>query len=95
MSWPLSLDVQRPSILNIKNINLDIKYLKNRPYTELSGGERQLVMIAHILVQALEMILLDELTNHLDVYYQSYLMKKLRQLSRQNFTVITTCKIPI
>ena len=82
MSWPLSLDEQRQFILNIKNINLDIKHLKNRPYTELSGGERQFVMIAHILVQAPKMILLDELTNHLDVYYQSYLMKKLRQLSR-------------
>lgn len=75
-------------------VDLDIEHLKERPYTELSGGERQLVMIARILVQAPKVILLDEPTNHLDVYYQSYLMKKLRQLSRQNFTVIAIMHDP-
>lgn len=75
-------------------LDLDIEHLKERPYTELSGGERQLVMIARILVQAPKVILLDEPTNHLDVYYQSYLMKKLRQLSRQNFTVIAIMHDP-
>ena len=75
-------------------MDLDIEHLKDRPYTELSGGERQLVMIARILVQAPKVILLDEPTNHLDVYYQSYLMKKLRQLSRQNFTVIAIMHDP-
>lgn len=74
--------------------DLDIEHLKERAYTELSGGERQLVMIARILVQAPQVILLDEPTNHLDVYYQSYLMKKLRQLSRQNFTVIAIMHDP-
>ena len=33
-------------------LDLDIEHLRDRPYTELSGGERQLVMIARILVQA-------------------------------------------
>jgi len=73
---------------------LDIGHLKHQAYTELSGGERQLVMIARILVQAPKVILLDEPTNHLDVYYQSYLMKKLRQLSRQNYTVIAIMHDP-
>lgn len=73
---------------------LDIGHLKHQAYTELSGGERQLVMIARILVQAPQVILLDEPTNHLDVYYQSYLMKKLRQLSRQNYTVIAIMHDP-
>lgn len=74
--------------------DLDIEHLADRAYTELSGGERQLVMIARILVQSPKIILLDEPTNHLDVYYQSYLMKKLRQLSRQNFTVIAIMHDP-
>ncbi len=70
------------------------RYRPSKSDWELSGGERQLVMIARILVQAPKVILLDEPTNHLDVYYQSYLMKKLRQLSRQNFTVIAIMHDP-
>ena len=94
---PLSADIglqSQTGRVDQALLDLDIEHLRDRPYTELSGGERQLVMIARILVQAPKVILLDEPTNHLDVYYQSYLMKKLRQLSRQNFTVIAIMHDP-
>jgi iron complex transport system ATP-binding protein len=73
---------------------LEISHLINRPYTELSGGEQQLVMIARVLVQNPAIILLDEPTNHLDVYYQTFVLDKLRKLSESNFTVIAIMHDP-
>lgn len=73
---------------------LEITHLIDRPYTELSGGEQQLVMIARVLVQDPPIIMLDEPTNHLDVYYQTYVLEKLRGLSQQNFTVVAIMHDP-
>lgn len=73
---------------------MEITHLIDRPYTELSGGEQQLVMLARVLVQNPPIILLDEPTNHLDIYYQTYVMQKLKNLSRNGFTVIVIMHDP-
>ncbi|MFT2008545.1 ABC transporter ATP-binding protein [Pontibacter sp. 13R65] len=73
---------------------LGISHLANRPYTELSGGEQQLVMIARVLVQNPRIILLDEPTNHLDIYYQTYVLEKLKNLTENNLTVIAIMHDP-
>ncbi|SFH31391.1 ABC transporter ATP-binding protein [Pontibacter chinhatensis] len=73
---------------------LGISHLADRPYTELSGGEQQLVMIARVLVQHPRIILLDEPTNHLDVYYQTYVLEKLKKLTENNLTVIAIMHDP-
>jgi iron complex transport system ATP-binding protein len=44
--------------------------LKNRPYTQLSGGEVQLVMIARALAQKTPVIIMDEPTAHLDFRHE-------------------------
>ena len=41
-------------------------HLKDKPYTKISGGERQLVLIARTITQQPEVVLLDEPTSHLD-----------------------------
>lgn len=48
-------------------IKLNIEYLWNKNFKELSGGEQQLLWIVQILLQQKEIFLLDEPTQQLDV----------------------------
>lgn len=73
---------------------LGISHLADRPYSDLSGGEQQLVMISRVMVQQPPIILLDEPTNHLDVYYQTYVMQSLRRMCDKGMTVIAIMHDP-
>mgnify|MGYP000581075349 CR=1 FL=1 len=55
-----------------------IEAMAKRRIGSMSGGEIQRVMIAKVLAQTPELILMDEPTNHLDVRYKVALMKTLR-----------------
>lgn len=54
----------------------------HRPITQISGGERQRVLIARAIVQNASHILLDEPTNHLDLHHQYELLHLVRTLGR-------------
>lgn len=71
---------------------LDITHLQHRPYQELSGGEKQRVQFARILVQLFacyqvtdnpRYCLLDEPTSSLDPKNQQLLLKVLRRLAHE------------
>jgi iron complex transport system ATP-binding protein len=71
-----------------------LSHLKERPYTRLSGGERQLVLLARTLVQEPEVILLDEPTTHLDVRNQVRTLGIVRALAEDGMTMIMTTHDP-
>ena len=61
-----------------------IWHLRHRPYTQLSGGEGQLVMVARALVQQTPCILMDEPTAHLDLRNELVVLEQTVRLIRDH-----------
>jgi len=70
-------------------------HLSQRPYTQISGGERQLTMIALALAQEPRFLILDEPTSYLDFKNQVLVLKMVTELARKgDFTVVMTLHDP-
>ncbi|KUO78244.1 MAG: iron ABC transporter ATP-binding protein [Desulfosporosinus sp. BRH_c37] len=73
---------------------LGISYLVKRIFTELSGGEKQLVLIARALAQEPEILVMDEPTSALDFGNQLKVLSHVRQLARNGLTIIMASHVP-
>jgi iron complex transport system ATP-binding protein len=62
---------------------LDLTELANRYFTQLSGGEKQRVLLARALAQQTEVILLDESLSQLDINHQIEMMQLLSEINRK------------
>jgi iron complex transport system ATP-binding protein len=69
-------------------------HLKDKPYTQISGGERQLVLIARTLAQEPEVILMDEPTSHLDFRNQTIVLQIVNKLAQKGLGILMTSHLP-
>lgn len=73
---------------------MHIQHLAQRSFVHLSGGERQLVLIARALAQQAKILLMDEPCASLDFGNQHRVMQTVRDLSRQGYTIIMSTHSP-
>ena len=62
--------------------SLDILHMKDKVYSELSGGEQQIVLVARALVQKAKLIIMDEPASNLDFSNQEKLLRCITGLSK-------------
>ncbi len=73
---------------------LGIDSLRNRQINMISGGERQLAMIARALTQDAELLLLDEPANELDYSNQLLILEKIEELRDSGYSVLFSTHNP-
>ena len=59
---------------------MELEEFRYRYIDELSGGQRQRALIAMVIAQDTDYVLLDEPTNNLDIYHATNMMKIVRRL---------------
>ncbi|HUH87794.1 MAG TPA: ABC transporter ATP-binding protein [Pusillimonas sp.] len=73
---------------------LNITPLQDKPYNEISGGERQLTLIARALAQEPQVLIMDEPTASLDFGNQIRVLEHIRQLKRAGMAVLLSTHQP-
>lgn len=73
---------------------LGLSTLADRNYRTLSGGERQLVLIARAMVQKANVLLMDEPSASLDFGNRILVMNRIRELCKEGYCVIQTTHDP-
>lgn len=71
-----------------------IAHLASRSFLHLSGGERQLVLIARALAQQARILMMDEPTANLDYGNQLRVLACVKELTRTGYTVILSTHNP-
>lgn len=92
-----SMSVPRQKELDASNHALEklgISHLRYQNFAKLSGGEQQLVLIARALAQNAKTLLMDEPTASLDYGNQSLVLRQVRMLADEGYTVLLSTHNP-
>lgn len=73
---------------------LGVTHLRDRGYMQISGGERQLVLIARALAQNAKILVMDEPTSSLDYGNQIRILSQIKKLTVEGYTVIQSTHNP-
>jgi iron complex transport system ATP-binding protein len=74
--------------------SVGMAHLSEKPYTEISGGERQMVLIARALAQQARLMIMDEPTSNLDFGNQVRVLNHIRRLADHGMAILLTTHFP-
>ena len=74
--------------------SLEIAHLAERPVTQISGGERQLALVARALAQEPKLLVMDEPTASLDFGNQVRILDRIRNLSEKGISILFSSHQP-
>lgn len=83
-----SLTKHDKSIIERAMAYTDLTDMKHRPFTELSGGEKQRAIVAMALAQQPRIILMDEATSHLDINHRLEIMRIIERLNTEDHVTV-------
>lgn len=74
--------------------SMGLSHLADKSYLDISGGERQQLLIARAIVHEPEVVLFDEPTAHLDYGNQHRVLSRIKKMSAEGYSVVITTHNP-
>ena len=78
-------------LVNQSLARMELESLAHAPFDQISGGERQRVILARVLAQDAPVLLLDEPSNHLDIGHQLETYRLARRLAQEGRAILMIC----
>lgn len=73
---------------------LEIPHLRSKLFNKMSGGERQMVLVARAMAQQARILVMDEPTANLDYCNQVKILQTINQLSDHGYSILMTSHFP-